>query len=177
MPHSTTHEAAAVRHVFTAEERALARAKAMAEAELVEDRIAFRFAPRWALGEDCRQWILFEQAASDRLEARSFYNDREPLLARMAEKPGVYDGVIAWLRGFLGPYHGCGRWFHDFAIFKPRSAAGLPAFAGLMRGLKKTPVEGPLAIPPLLAPGAIGAVLSWLMLREQQGEDGHDRRT
>jgi hypothetical protein len=66
----------------------------------------------------------------------------------MAEKPGVYEGAIAWLRGFLGPYHGTGRWFHAFAIFKPHAAVGVPAF-GDMRAVENQPGEGPLTVEPL----------------------------
>jgi hypothetical protein len=136
-------EAVSVPHL-TAEQRAAGLAKAKARIELYEDRIAFAFAPRWAIGEDCRQFILFERTGPDRFEPRSFYNDLEPLLARMAGKPGVYEGAIDWLRGFLRPYHGTGRWFHGFAVFKPHMATGLPAF-GDMHAVGKTPKQGPLA--------------------------------
>jgi hypothetical protein len=140
-------EAVSVPHL-TAEQRAAGRAKAKARIELYEDRIAFSFAPRWAVGEDCRQFILFERTGPDRFEPRSFYNEVEPLLARMAGKPGVYEGAIAWLRGFLGPYHGTGRWFHGFAVFKSHAAAGVPAF-GDMRAVEELPLEEPLAASPI----------------------------
>jgi hypothetical protein len=136
---------------LTAEQRAAGGAKRAAERALREDRIAFRFAPRWAIGEDTRQWIIFERTGPNRYEPRHFYTNREAMLARMAEKPGIYDGVLAHLRDILNPHRGTGRWFHDREVFKPYAdAAGLPKYPYGQGGENESGmgVEGGAAVRP-----------------------------